>query len=255
MAKGELRTYNGKHTIAEWWKLAEQAQKARSKISLFQDLIQRDDLVFDIGANRGMMTMVFRWLGAKIVAVEPLAAIAPQCVRELGWKFANDPNVRIVEKAVAPTPKVDIWVHNNLPYLSSGDQNWRKKSAHKVFYADKNSTKKTVEAVTLDQLIGEFGQPTFIKIDVEGAENQVVKTLTHPVDALSLEFHQDWIPLEGLDHLLALDTYVFNWARNFGGEWVLSEWVGKTQLLDSFEKQLDESGPKSWGDLYAKRTG
>jgi FkbM family methyltransferase len=225
VAKGELRTYNGKHTISEWWKLAEQAQKARSKISLFQDLIKRDDLVFDIGANRGMMTMVFRWLGAKIVAVEPLAAIAP------------------------------LWVHNNLPYLSSGDQNWRKKSAHKVFYADKNSTKKTVEAVTLDQLIGEFGQPTFIKIDVEGAENQVVKTLTHPVDALSLEFHQDWIPLEGLDHLLALDTYVFNWARNFGGEWVLSEWVGKMQLLDSFEKQLDESGPKSWGDLYAKRTG
>ena len=255
MPNKELRTYNGKHTIAEWWKLAEQAQKTRRKIDLFQDLIKREDLVFDIGANRGMMTMVFRWLGVKIVAVEPLAAVAPQYVRELGWKYSRDPNVRIVAKAIAPTPKVAIWVQNNLPYLSSCDQNWRKKSAHKVFYADKNSTKKVVDATTLDALIGEFGMPKFIKIDVEGAENQVVKTLTHPVAGLSLEFHQDWIPVEGLDHLLGLGDYVFNWARNFGGQWVLSEWVDKPQLMDSFEKQLDAKGPKSWGDLYAKRIG
>ena len=252
MAKKELRTYNKKHTIAEWWKLAESAQRGRKKILLFQDLIGQEDLVFDIGANRGMMTMVFRWLGAKIVAVEPLVAVAPQCVRELGWRYARDPYVRIIPKAVGPKPVATIWVHNNLPYLSSGDKTWREQSAHRVFYNDKNSTKKTVKAVTLDALIGQFGMPKFIKIDVEGAENQVVKTLTHPVDALSLEFHQDWIPVEGLDHLLALGTYVFNWARNFGGEWVLSEWVGKPQLMDSFKKQLDVKGPKSWGDLYAK---
>ena len=56
----ELRTYKGKHTVAEWWGLAAQAQKSRRKIELFPELIKPGDLVFDIGANRGMMTMVFR---------------------------------------------------------------------------------------------------------------------------------------------------------------------------------------------------
>jgi len=249
----QLRTHNGKHTIAEWWKLAEQAQKSRHKEELFRDFIYPGDLVFDIGANRGMMTMVFRWLKAKVVAVEPLVAIGALYVRELGWKYATDPYVRIVPKAIGPNKNVTMWVHNNLPYLSSGDQAWRTKSAHRVFYADKNSTRKIVKAVTLDALIAEFGKPSFIKIDVEGAENQVTKTLHHPVDGLSLEFHEDWIPTAAIDHLLSMGVYVFNWARNFGGEYVLPEWVSKAQLMDSFSKQLDKKGPKSWGDLYAKR--
>lgn len=249
----EVRTYKGKHTLAEWWVLAEQAQKTRRKIDLFRDLIGEGDLVFDIGANCGMMTIVFRQLGARVVAVEPLVAVAPQCVRELGWKFANDENVRIVAKAIAPTPTLAISVHKNYPYLSSGDQAWRQTSAHRRYYREKATHMKTAPATTLDALIEEFGTPKFIKIDVEGAENAVIKTLTRPVPALSLEFHEDWIPTEGLDHLLALGDYLFNWARNFTGDYVLSEWVSKAQLLDHLSKNLAKKGPMSWGDLYCKR--
>ena len=67
----ELRTYKGKHTIAEWWVLAEDAHKKRNKRRLFQQFIRPRDLVFDIGAERGMLTMVFRWMDARVIAVEP----------------------------------------------------------------------------------------------------------------------------------------------------------------------------------------
>lgn len=41
---------------------------------------------------------------------------------------------------------------------------------------------------TLDALIGEFGAPSFIKIDVEGYEDAVLAGLSRPVAALSFEF-------------------------------------------------------------------
>lgn len=249
----ERRTYKGKHTIAEWWGLADQAQKSRRKIELFRELIEPGDLVFDIGANRGMMTMVFRWLDARVVAVEPLLAIAPQTIPELKWKYGSDPNVQIVPKAVAPTPEIAIWLHKNIPYLSSVNRTWMTRSAHRVYYSHKNCRKKTVEAITLDALITEYGEPKFIKIDVEGSENLVLKTLTHPVQSLSLEFHQDWIPKTGLTHLMGYGKYTFNWARNFIGDYVLPEWVSYSELMQSFYRSLAKKGPQSWGDLYAKR--
>lgn len=249
----ELRTYKGKHTVAEWWVLADQAQKSRRKIELFRDLIAPGDLVFDIGANRGMMTMVFRWLDAKVVAVEPLLAAAPRTIPELKWKYGSDPNVRIVPKAVGPMPVIPIWIHKNIPYLSSVNRTWMTRSAHRIFYSSKNTYKVVVDAITLDALIAEYGPPQFIKIDVEGSENLVLKTLTRPVPSLSLEFHEDWIPKTGLTHLLRLGDYVFNWARNFIGDYVLPEWVSYPELLESFSCRLAKKGPKSWGDLYAKR--
>lgn len=249
----ELRTYRGKHTVAEWWVLADQAQKSRRKADLFTDLIAPGDLVFDIGANRGMMLMVFRWLEARVVAVEPLLAAAPETIPELKWKYGSDPDVQMVPKAVAPGARVAIWIHKNIPYLSSINRTWMTRSAHRVYYSYKNCRKKVVPAVTLDALIEEYGEPKFIKIDVEGSENLVLKTLNHPVQSLSLEFHQDWIPKTGLTHLMRLGTYEFNWARNFGGEWVLPKWVSYPELLESFSHSLSKKGPQSWGDLYAKR--
>lgn len=249
----ELRTYKGKHTIAEWWELAEAEHKKRNKRRLFQHLIKPRDLVFDIGAERGMLTMVFRWMDAQVVAVEPLMALAPHCFPELKWRFGDDPDVQIVPKAVAPGARVPMWIHKHIPYLSSINRTWMTRSAHRTYYNYKNTRKKIVQAVTLDALIEEYGEPTFIKIDVEGSENLVLKTLSHPVQSLSLEFHQDWIPKTGLTHLMRLGDYVFNWARNFTGEYVLPEWVTYPELLESFSHSLSKKGPQSWGDLYAKR--
>ena len=42
--------------------------------------------------------------------------------------------------------------------------------------------------VTLDQLVAAHGPPRFVKIDVEGSESEVLRSLTYPVPVLSFEF-------------------------------------------------------------------
>jgi len=48
---------------------------------------------------------------------------------------------------------------------------------------------RTGSATTLDLLIDRFGVPAFCKIDDEGLELEVLRGLSHPVPALSFEYH------------------------------------------------------------------
>jgi hypothetical protein len=67
---------------------------------------------------------------------------------------------------------------------------------------------------TLDRLIEQYGTPSFIKIDVEGFEYQVVKGLTQPVKTLSLEFTPEFIEstFKCIDHLQRLGNIRLNYS-------------------------------------------
>src|SRR5260370_40160311 len=72
--------------------------------------------------------------------------------------------------------------------------------------------RRRVAVTTLDALIAAHGLPAFCKIDVEGFEAEVLKGLSRPIPALSVEY----IPaaLEGalaaLDRLAPLRPYPLN---------------------------------------------
>ena len=239
--------------MVECWERARNAPRSHRKRSLCEPLISAGDLVFDIGASRGMLTLVFRWLGARVIAVEPLFAIGPEYVREFAWKFGSDDMVTTVPKAVAPKPSLLMKVHKNLPFLSSGSIPWMRESAHARFYNSRSTRSATVATTTLDALIGEYGLPQFIKIDVEGAESNVIRTLSQPVPAMSMEFHEDWKPVSGMEHMMGLADYEWNYANGFRGDYIWRKWQTIPAMLTYMDKHLLKRGPLSWGDIYCRR--
>lgn len=249
----QARTFDDRFTIAAWWRLAERAQKMRGKARLFKPFIKPFDLVFDIGAARGMMTLVLRWCGGNVIAVDPMYAVAPELVPEFEWKFGDDPYCASVPLAVSPEPEIEFWVHQGLPYLSSGNTEWMWGTIHQVFYSHSQLEKRIAKATTLDALIEEYGIPCFIKVDVEGDENNAVPTLTKPVVGMNMEFHQDWIPDVAIAHMDGLADYEWNYVLNNSGRFVLPEWKESEEVLAYMEQNLEERGPPSWGDIYCRQ--
>lgn len=251
-----LRTHDGKFTMVEWWRRAEQAQASRGKRDLLRQFIQPGDLVFDVGANRGVMTLTFRQLAARVVAVEPLFSAAPHLVREFQWKFGKVDGVIAIANAVSDEiGTVTMSVHKNLPYLSSCDKPWMTESAHAKMYNDVACQRVQVRTTTLDALIERYGEPAFVKIDVEGYESTVIRGLTHPVQALSFEFHEDWLTDAAMvtGWLDVMGNYEYNYALDNRGRMIFDQFVSGSELFARLKTTLTKRGRGSWGDIYARR--
>jgi hypothetical protein len=119
------------------------------------------------------------------------------------------------------------------------------------FKSDWSGT-ENVEVTTLDRLIDEFGDPAFVKIDVEGHESEVVAGLTRTVRALSIE----WTPefpentRACLRHLASLGDYEYNLSWGETMRFSRPQW----RSLESMVTVVDEFEGESYqfGDIYAR---
>ena len=182
-------------------KLAE--HHAAAMHAFLAEIIPADSLCFDIGANMGNRVAAFRRCGFRVVAVEP----QPVCYTALQAAFADDPAVTLINKAVGSRSGTATMMLSDNHIYSTLSQEFVDSARRSERFGNARWNKSIkVDVVTLDQLVAEYGQPAFIKVDVEGFELEVVRGLSRPVDALSPE----WLPttthilLECLSHLAEL---------------------------------------------------
>jgi FkbM family methyltransferase len=187
-------------------------ERRRAMDALYARFLRPGDLAFDIGSHVGDRVASFRRLGARAVAVEP----QPPLARTLRVLFAFDDGVTIEPVAVGRTPgEIDLKLNLSNPTVATASDDFIRAADGAPGWEEQRWTRTVrVPVTTLDLLIARHGEPRFVKIDVEGFEDEVLAGLSRPLPALSLEFTtiQRDVALRAVVRLAELGNYVFNAA-------------------------------------------
>jgi FkbM family methyltransferase len=203
----------------------------RLAVSFFRQLIQPGDPCFDVGANVGQTSEAMLGCGAKVVAVEPNSA----CYPVLDWQFEHDKRISIVKKAVGARVGTGVLYSRGRDPMASLRDDWNR---------DQREA-KTVEVTTLDQLISEFGCPTFCKVDVEGYEVEVFQGLGRPIPVIDFEIHRAELDRarQVIDRLETIGRIVAaKLANKDHSGWLFEQWVPADELFDHLAKRAPQMG-------------
>lgn len=174
------------------------------------DLLQRGDVLFDVGAATGFHTIIAArhvGPGGRIIAFEPFVENLVALRHNIALNELT--NVEVIDKAIADSDGVAVMVPEASDEVSLVMQRLDREGADE----------RSVEVTSLDALLesGRVPAPTVVKMDVEGAEVEVLNgaraLLARERPTLLIEVHERWDelapildetgydyrPLEGID--------------------------------------------------------
>ena len=187
--------------------------------------------MFDIGAHVGDRVASFRRLGARVVAVEPQPAV----VALLRLFYGRRADIAIEAAAVGRLAgRISMMINAENPTVSTLSPAFVSAARDAPGWENQNWRKSvSVPVTTLDALIRKHGTPAFIKIDVEGFEEETLLGLSRPVKALSFEFTtiQRQIAIACIERCAALDYRRFNAALGESQTFVNADWVGGEEIV------------------------
>ena len=216
---------------------------------LYAEFAGHGDLVFDVGAHVGNRTRALAALGCRVMAIEP----QPDFARLLRTLFRHRTTVEIIEAAVGERMgRGSISISDRTPTMTTLATRWRDARAEDPAFAGVRWNRGLgVDVTTLDALIARVGLPTFVKIDVEGGEPNVLAGLTHPIRALSFEYlpHALDYTQSCVARLEALGSYQFNWSPGESYALAASGWMTGSALMATLETP---AARRRSGDVYAR---
>lgn len=162
--------------LQEWWEYIEQSDRT---------------LAFDIGANNGTWSTKLITMFDKVVAFEP----DTRCVPPEGVEYDRRP--------VWNSSGQTVFYQRTSPLQSSMTKE------HPVGDAGRNVDvigEIPISSITLDDIVEEYGEPSFIKMDVEGGEVEVLEGATKSCFSKCrwlIEIHDTFMPV--VEHLKRLE--------------------------------------------------
>jgi FkbM family methyltransferase len=211
--------------------------------------VRPGDLVFDIGAHVGDRTGSFLRIGAKVVALEPqpivfraLQKLYGRCERAHLRALAAGKKAGETELLLNTANPTVATVAADFVSAAKGAKGWE----GQVWDA-----RTKVQVTTLDALIEEHGDPSFVKIDVEGHEPEVLEGLSTALPLLSFEVTtiQRIAALACIDRLSALARYEFNISHGEEHALRLPDWITADRMKELIAALPHEVNS---GDVYAR---
>lgn len=214
----------------------------------YRGLIAPGDLVFDIGAHVGSRSRTLLSLGAEVVAVEPQPIFADFIERHLPKRLKGFERVAVG----AGVGEAVLHISSRHPTVTTISDRFIKGVSHADGFRNVIWDRDVrLPMTTLDRLIDRYGLPAFCKIDVEGAEADILRGLSRPVGLIAFEYTPALpdIAREAIDRLRQLGDYRFNRVIGERHSFVEAEWSDAGTVL----KALAMLGPESpSGDIYAR---
>lgn len=229
--------------------LATWSTRDEAALSFYRQLIPTGTICFDIGGNVGNRAKIFARLAGKVIVLEPQKS----CVEILNTMLPMYSNVTIVPEAVGPHPgELELYVSDN-SMLSTASTEWindAKKSNR--FGEDAWKGSNTVRMTTLSHLIANHGTPSFIKVDVEGFELEVLQGLKTQVAAVSYEFVPERLDrcFQCLQSLEDLGPIECNFGLNETLGFKLPHWLPPAEFKNRLVQI--EFAPSDFGDVYVR---
>lgn len=226
-------------------KIVTALQKPKQK-KLYEQFIKPGSLCFDVGANVGNRTAIFLELGAKVVMIEP----QKECYKALEKRF---PKLPLIKKGLGEKESTEKLYVSDVSLISSFSKNHVDMMQEDRFKGANWDKTIDIEMTTLDNLIKEFGIPDFCKIDVEGYEFDVLKGLSQPVKAMSIEYivpENKEVVLNCIKHLNKLGKIECNLSHGETMEFHLPTWKNGDEMEQYVQKQ--DFINTSYGDIYIR---
>lgn len=141
-------------------------------LRLAQTYVKRDWVVWDVGANVGVFTFAAAGVaaGVQVLAIEPDIWLAQLLHRSRALGENRSLNVKVLSAAIAQRNGV-----SEFAIAMRGRASNYLPSANGLTQAGGAREVVEVATLTLDTLLDSFTAPTFLKVDVEGAEILVLR--------------------------------------------------------------------------------
>jgi len=186
------KTIDGEHfpfligdATAKQWYEPDKDPVALELAFIRDHMLSPTDLVFDVGSHHGLHTVVMARRSARVIAIEP-----------------NPHNVTILKKNVALNGLRNVVVRQTAVGDSNGKVTLPEDAGEGGVLTENNDDVPTIDVdlLPLDRLAEEYGFPQFLKIDVEGFEDRVLKgspEILRRRPKMMIEVHVDWVSRYG----------------------------------------------------------